>query len=113
MPKRPPKTCAYPGCYKPTHRRFCETHEREHNRAFDQGRPTPGKRGYDYAWQKLAKRKKRANPVCEVEGCNKPTEEVDHIDGNQWNRAWSNLRSLCKTHHSAKTARENSFNRRR
>jgi 5-methylcytosine-specific restriction enzyme A len=36
-----------------------------------------------------------------------PANEVDHIDGDSFNNAPSNLASLCKKCHSAKTVREN------
>jgi 5-methylcytosine-specific restriction protein A len=52
----------------------------------------------------------RAHPLCE--DCKKlglivPAKEVDHIDGNSSNNDPDNHRSLCKSHHSAKTCREN------
>jgi 5-methylcytosine-specific restriction endonuclease McrA len=38
--------------------------------------------------------------------------EVDHIDGDVTNCALSNLRTLCRPHHSARTARDQAFGRR-
>jgi 5-methylcytosine-specific restriction protein A len=36
-----------------------------------------------------------------------PANEVDHVDGDSHNNAPSNLQSLCKPCHSAKTVNEN------
>jgi 5-methylcytosine-specific restriction protein A len=36
-----------------------------------------------------------------------PANEVDHVDGDSFNNAPSNLQSLCKPCHSAKTVKEN------
>ena len=45
--------------------------------------------------------------VCMAKGYVTAANEVDHIDGDSFNNAPSNLQSLCKPHHSAKTVREN------
>ncbi len=52
-------------------------------------------------------------PICDVEGCNEPGWEMDHRDGDQWNRARENVHMMCKTHHSQKTARENGGGRKK
>ncbi|WP_291295831.1 HNH endonuclease signature motif containing protein [Elioraea sp.] len=41
-----------------------------------------------------------------------PARDVDHIDGDARNNARSNLRPLCHSCHSARTARDQSFGRR-
>jgi 5-methylcytosine-specific restriction endonuclease McrA len=58
----------------------------------------------------------REEPVCRVDGCDKPSTEDDHIIGwsqreaagltvNQWH-ARSNHQGLCREHHAAKTQAE-------
>ncbi len=51
------------------------------------------------------------SPFCAE--CGKPATDLDHIDGNARNNDLRNLRPLCHSHHSARTAREQSFNKRR
>ena len=54
--------------------------------------------------------KLRRDPLCEdclEVGLTVIATEVDHVDGDEWNNADENHRSLCKPCHSAKTAREN------
>jgi 5-methylcytosine-specific restriction endonuclease McrA len=49
-------------------------------------------------------------PRCEHPGCTSGAEEVDHkqriADRPDLRLTWSNLQSLCRRHHSQKTARE-------
>lgn len=70
-------------------------------------------RGYTYKWQKARKLFIADNPLCIdclAEGKLIRTDEVDHIIPHKgdaslfWDR--TNWRALCKSHHSAKTARE-------
>lgn len=79
---------------------------------YDQRRGNSTQRGYGYKWQKEREAWLSKNPLCvncEQEGRINPASEVDHITphrGNQklfWDR--KNWQSLCKTHHSEKTAR--------
>jgi 5-methylcytosine-specific restriction endonuclease McrA len=55
------------------------------------------------------------NPYCITAGCNQPATEVDHIvprrDRPDLAFEESNCRALCKSHHSARTAREQSWHR--
>jgi 5-methylcytosine-specific restriction protein A len=44
---------------------------------------------------------------CMSRGITTAANEVDHIDGDSHNNAASNLQSLCKPCHSAKTVNEN------
>lgn len=57
------------------------------------------------------------HPTCAMWGCGAPANEVDHIvpmrDRPDLRLAWWNLRALCKSHHSRKTAHEVGFVKRR
>lgn len=73
-------------------------------------RPKTADRGYGSAWRRLRLLHLHAHPLCEdclLEGRTTPASEVDHVTplarGGTHDDA--NLRSLCKTHHSRKTAR--------
>ena len=81
-------------------------------------RGSASSRGYDRTWQKLRLAKLQANPLCECDDCKRTgaviaADVVDHIDGNAWNRDWDNLRSMCKSHHDRRTAREQAFGRKK
>lgn len=67
-------------------------------------------------WRKLRRRVLAEEPYCQHPGCDRPATDVDHQQriedgGDPWDR--SNLQSLCKSHHSSKTARETGFGRSR
>ncbi len=70
---------------------------------------------YDGAWRRLRAKFLAANPVCCVPGCGFPATEADHIvsvrECLQRRLDWSNLRGMCKPHHSARTAREQGWGR--
>lgn len=72
-------------------------------------RPSASARGYNRPWRRLRRAKLARDPLCvqcERDGITTPAVEVDHIrplnDGGD--HSWGNLQSLCKTHHSRKTA---------
>ena len=78
---------------------------------FDRRRGTATARGYDAAWRQLRARYLRANPLCAFcarDGRDTPATQVDHVEtvAERPDRRldWSNLRSLCDTHHSRRTA---------
>ncbi|THK37652.1 HNH endonuclease [Ensifer sp. MPMI2T] len=62
---------------------------------------------YDADWHRLAARFKKAHPYCQVKGCGRPTEHVDHIvtvrAAPHLRLHWSNLQALCHQHHSRLT----------
>jgi len=49
-----------------------------------------------------------SRPLCEWPGCNQAASEVDHVVAlsKGGTNDETNLRPLCKAHHSAKTVRE-------
>jgi hypothetical protein len=52
----------------------------------------------DY-WRKRSRAYRRRHPVCEEPGCESPSQEVHHIDGDTGNNADSNTRAVCKSCH--------------
>lgn len=60
-------------------------------------------------WQRLRGMKLRATPVCEIPGCDRIAQHVDHRTSRRQAPDLEldpgNLVSLCKPHHSSKTAR--------
>ncbi|GGD42558.1 endonuclease [Aureimonas glaciei] len=86
-------------------------------READAVRPSAAKRGYDAAWRRVRALFVAKHPVCSVEGCGKPTTDVDHIQSVETRPdlrlSWSNLRPFCHPHHSQRTARDQGFARAR
>ena len=106
MPHKPLKPCV--DCGTLTDKTRCKTHRRTQ----DTQRGTSTQRGYDHKWRKVRAAHLRKEPLCRQ--CDRPTmaTEVDHIiphKGQSDPLFWddSNLASLCTTHHSRKTRREN------
>ena len=69
-------------------------------------------RGYGWDWQQFRERIVRERPLCEDcldEGKVSPTEEVHHMvkikDAPHRKLDQSNVRCLCRPHHTARTAR--------
>lgn len=92
----------HPAGWKPYNKR-----EREKRRG------SSSKRGYGYQWQKARERFLKANPLCvhcECEGHATIATDVDHITPHKGDKTlfWveTNWQSLCKPHHSSKTASE-------
>jgi 5-methylcytosine-specific restriction protein A len=72
-------------------------------------RPPPSRRGYGRNWRRCRLMKLAADPLCQdckEEGIVTEATEVDHVDGDTTNLSDENLRSLCKSHHSRKTCRQ-------
>jgi hypothetical protein len=63
---------------------------------------------YDHQWQQLRKRYLRAFPMCQVKGCDKKAQHVDHIltvrAAPHRRLDITNLEGLCHQHHSVLTA---------
>jgi 5-methylcytosine-specific restriction protein A len=61
-------------------------------------------------WRAIRAEQLQHEPLCRVcMASNRVTaaNEVDHIDGDSFNNKPSNMQSLCKPCHSAKTVKEN------
>jgi 5-methylcytosine-specific restriction protein A len=110
--------CLKPGCPELVEERRCEEHRKEYERANGRaGFSDPDGRRHDGNFYSTAFwRRKRNNylathPVCEVNNCERPPREVDHVvpraEGGSDDS--NNLQALCKSHHSQKTARETGF----
>ncbi len=106
MPYKPAKPCAYPGCARLTHARYCEEHAKEENRRYEKyGRDPATKKRYGHAWEKIRKAYVAEHPYCEecfTRGIIRPVEHVHHkkplTAGGTHD--FSNLVSLCKSCHS-------------
>lgn len=113
MPMAPARTCGR------GHRAFtgsrCPVCVRRAWAEQDANRPSASQRGYDAAWKAVRRQFIAAHPTCSHAGCNAPTTDVDHIisirQRPDLRLSWSNLRGFCHPHHSARTAREQSFGR--
>ena len=88
---------------KPNAKQHQNAQERDHRQ---------GKRLYatnHRVWRAIRKGVLDAEPLCREcarQGKTTPANEVDHIDGDSFKNEASNLQSLCKPCHSAKTVRE-------
>jgi len=80
-------------------------------RTYERQRGNAIQRGYGPAWQRLRKLILARDPICRDEsGCGASSTYVDHITSRRRGGTDdpSNLRGLCHSHHSSKTAREDS-----
>jgi len=105
------RVCLEHGCGTLTKTTRCERHRKEKRRREDKRRPSARARGYDSKWERTRRRYLRAHPICEDEsGCIDQATDVDHIDGLGPNGPHGhkdfNLRALCHSHHSQRTARD-------
>jgi len=105
MPRSPARPCTWPqGCPELVEGGGrCPDHSKDR-------RPTAAKRGYDAHWQHTRAAQLAATPHCEQPACYQLATEVDHIDGlgpkGPRGHDLMNLQSLCKSHHSQRTARD-------
>lgn len=108
--------CSQPRCpARAVYRGKCPDHSRERERE----RGSAAARGYGYRWSKVRAHHLRHEPLCRTclrEGRTTAGQEVDHIipksDGGADecrcpDLAACPLQTLCASHHSQKTAREN------
>ena len=80
---------------------YCDTHEAQARKAYDDTRQTAAERGYGALWAKISRGKRRRTPMCEAEGCHALAEMVHHRDGNPRNNREANLMSICRACHEA------------
>lgn len=113
MPTQAPRPCNQQGCNGLVRGGICGvcgSQRRGKDRAYDAGRGTAAQRGYDSTWRKVRRMQLAAQPLCEdcrnMGGTTLATE-VHHIvarrDGGS--NEFDNLMSLCKSHHSQRTAK--------
>jgi 5-methylcytosine-specific restriction enzyme A len=106
MPQRPPRPCSHPGCSALVQSGRCPSHQTPNLR------PSARRRGYDRRWEAV-----RAAVLAEELACtdcgSTDRPHVDHIDGNPFNRSRANLRRLCHSCHSKRTAKDQAFGRAR
>ena len=109
------RPCSKPGCPElvPRGERYCEKHRGEERR-YDRERGSAAERGYDAHWRKVRAWKLSVSPICQdclEKGKVTPAKEVHHNDGNPRNNTPENLKSLCHSCHSRRTAKEQGFAR--
>lgn len=112
MPRKPKRPCSHPNCPNLTEGRFCMEHERQENKRYEKyGRDPAVRRRYGRAWKRIRDSYISQHPLCEEcerDGRLTKAEEVHHIlplsRGGTHDR--SNLMALCKSCHSAITARD-------
>jgi len=99
----------------PVHRPKGWRSDQERKAELDQRRGSSSKRGYGADWRALRNDHIARHPLCshcEAEGRITLATDVDHIIAHKGNDALrldpNNLQSLCKRHHSKKTATEDS-----
>lgn len=101
-PTRPPHPCAKPGCPTlVTTGSYCTEHEatRRHKD------PEQACFYRSSHWTKLSKLIRKQRPVCE--SCrSKPSQFVDHVDGDWRNNAPENHAALCRDCNATKTAKQ-------
>lgn len=77
------------------------------DKAYRRSKGTNASRGYDATWRRIRLLVLADEPLCRLcaaKGKHTVARHVDHIDGDSWNRANSNLQPLCIACHNAKTA---------
>lgn len=100
-----------------THRGLCDECYLAKQREYDEGRPSAAERGYDTAWRITRAAFLEDHPLCMSDECGalplwrRPeATDVDHIDGlgplGPRGHDPTNLRALCHSCHSKRTARD-------
>ena len=94
---------------------LCQTHHDQAEREYDARRPSATARGYDARWRATRRQYLETHVYCESDDCRQLPEwqravatDVDHIDGlgpkGQRGHDPDNLRALCHSCHSKRTA---------
>lgn len=106
MPYKPKKPCAYPGCSKLTHGRYCEEHAKTAAKTYERyGRNPETRKRYGYAWRKISRQYLEEHPYCELcrrSGSMTPATLVHHIKAARYGGTddEENLMALCNSCHS-------------
>lgn len=101
--------CRTPGCKNVTTETYCEECKRRYQQ-LDNKRRAERFKQYPKQWRQLSKLIRQEEPLCRLcleRGIYKPSQCVDHIDGNSKNNTRENLQALCWSCHSRKTVQEN------
>ncbi|MFC6644151.1 HNH endonuclease [Granulicella cerasi] len=114
MASRPNKPCRYPNCSALVASGYCEAHAKPVAQARERWRGTPASRGYDADWKTIRIEALRRDKFLCVHclALNKitPAQDVDHIIPISVDITkrldLTNLQSLCRSCHRAKTAHE-------
>ena len=115
MPRKAKRPCGYPGCPALAEKYYCPEHEelmkKQSGASYNRRRPTDTGKRYGRQWKKIRAIFLSDHPLCEVckkEGRLTPAQEVHHIlplsEGGT--NESGNLMALCKSCHSAITARD-------
>lgn len=111
MPWSAARPCRYMGCPGLTRDRdgVCPAHKAraaEDRKAYDRQRGSPSQRGYGHAWRMLRATILARDPTCTICG-RAASAHVDHIVARAKGGSddESNLRGVCHSCHSVKTAR--------
>lgn len=116
MPMAAPKPCSHPLCAKhATKKGRCDKHQRK---AWDHKGKSRHERGYGNDWDKARSQRLALDEnlcqECKADGIYTLASEVDHIipKAHGGTNNITNLRSLCKRHHTIKTKKESREGRR-
>jgi 5-methylcytosine-specific restriction protein A len=107
MPTAPLKPCPEPRCNQLVKSGRCAAHDLKRRHYAQHSRGTSAAQGYGPAWRRLRVAILQRDPICrDASGCGRPSTDVDHIVARKHGGTddASNLRGLCKSHHSRKTA---------
>jgi 5-methylcytosine-specific restriction protein A len=112
------RPCRRLGCPRTTREPhgLCAAHRAEQRQREDAERGSARERGYrSPRWLATRARILARDPICRFPGCRRPSTDCAHIvprseGGSDDER---NLRGLCHAHHSAETARDESWQRRK